>query len=322
MLDKFDIMKLNELPIEQVAEALGLSVTRHRALCPFHNDSNPSLTFSVRKNRYRCFVCGACGGPIDLVMRYLHKDFLSACKWLSEEHSVVITSETPQTPQTFQTKPFDASRYERFFARPFLSEEARKFLYDERHLDARVIRWCRLTSWKDKQSVPWLQIPYYDRQGHLIGIQNRNLIKGGSPRFRFPQGASCSIYNLPVLNLLKPGEKLFIAEGASDCWSLLSAGYKAIAIPSATLLSRKDAKLLEALSQELGTKFSMFPDNDLPGEKLFLQLQKVLPSLVRHQLPAGCKDFSELYLQRLNPSTLISQPSTGFSEPSLLNVKC
>lgn len=296
MLDKFDIMKLNELPIEQVAEALGLSVTRHRALCPFHNDSNPSLTFSVRKNRYRCFVCGACGGPIDLVMNYLHKDFVSACKWLSEEHSVVITVPRPSTLNPQPEKPFDASRYERFFARPFLSEEARKFLYDERKLDPRVIRWCRLTSWRDKQGTPWLQIPYYDRDGKLIGIQNRNLIKGGSPRFRFPQGASCSIYNLPVLNLLKPGETLFIAEGASDCWSLLSAGYKAIAIPSATLLSRKDAKLLEALSQELGTKFSMFPDNDLPGEKLFLQLQKVLPSLVRYHLPAGCKDFSDFYL--------------------------
>ncbi|MBQ7423966.1 MAG: hypothetical protein IJV19_04390 [Prevotella sp.] len=52
MLDKIDIMKLNELPIEQVATALGLSVSHHKALCPFHNDSNPSLTFNVRKNRY------------------------------------------------------------------------------------------------------------------------------------------------------------------------------------------------------------------------------------------------------------------------------
>lgn len=300
MLDKFDIMKLNELPIEQVAEALGLSVTRHRALCPFHNDSNPSLTFSVRKNRYRCFVCGACGGPIDLVMRYLHKDFLSACKWLSEEHSVVITSETPQTPQTFQTKPFDASRYERFFARPFLSEEARKFLFDERKLDPRVIRWCRLTSWKDKQSVPWLQIPYYDRQGHLIGIQNRNLIKGATPRFRFPTGAQCGIYNLPVLNLLKPGEPLFLTEGCSDCWSMLSAGHKAIAIPSATLLTRKDEKVLCALAQELGTPFHIFPDQDAAGEQLYNRLVEASVrysfTLVRHQLPMGCKDFSDFYL--------------------------
>ena len=40
----------------------------------------------------------------------------------------------------------------------------------------------------------------------------------------------------------------------------------------------------------------MYPDRDEPGERLFLQLQKVLPSLVHHQLPPGCKDFSDYYL--------------------------
>ena len=52
MISKFDIEKLQALPIEEVASALGLSVSHHKALCPFHNDSNPSLTFNVRKNRY------------------------------------------------------------------------------------------------------------------------------------------------------------------------------------------------------------------------------------------------------------------------------
>ena len=46
-----------------------------------------------------------------------------------------------------------------------------------------------------------------------------------------------------------------------------------------------------------GVSFAMFPDADAPGERLFLQLQKVLTALVRHQLPAGCKDFSDYYLQ-------------------------
>jgi DNA primase len=128
-----------------------------------------------------------------------------------------------------------------------------------------------------------------------VGVQNRNLIKGALPRFRFPTGSQCSIYNLPVLNLLKPGEPLYIAEGCSDCWSLLSAGHKAIAIPSATLLSKKDADLLSTLNSQLSTEFHMYPDCDEPGERLFLQLQQVLPSLVHHQLPPGCKDFSEYY---------------------------
>ena len=299
MLSKFDIQKLQDLPIEQVAGALGLSVNHHKALCPFHDDKHPSLSFSVRKNRYRCFVCDAHGGVIDLVMRYLNKSFLEACKWLADENNLVVSSETILEPRTLNLEPkaFDASRYEQYFERPFLSKEARHFLFEERLLDPRVVRWCRLTSWRDKQEVPWLQIPYYDREYKLAGIQNRNLVRGATPRFRFPGGSECSIYNLPVLNRLRPGDQLYVTEGCSDCWAVLSAGHKAIAIPSATLLKSKDVKLLLSLSQALSLTFHMYPDRDEPGERLFLQLKQVLPGLQHHQLPPGCKDFSEYYLQ-------------------------
>ena len=43
----------------------------------------------------------------------------------------------------------------------------------------------------------------------------------------------------------------------------------------------------------------MFPDRDAPGERLFLQLKEVLPSLVHHQLPSDCKDYSDYYLRYL-----------------------
>ena len=144
----------------------------------------------------------------------------------------------------------------------------------------------------------WLTTPYYDRQGNLIGVQNRNLDYSKSadvPRFRFPRGARCSIYNLPVVNRLKAGDELFITEGCSDCWAMLSSGRKAIAIPSATLLSHEDMETLRSLSREKSVSFHMFPDCDAPGESLFMQLRDVLPGLVHHQLPVGCKDFGEAY---------------------------
>ena len=323
-MEKFELQQLRDLPIEGVAERLGLQVSRHKCLCPFHDDHRASLTF--KNNKFKCWSCGESGNTISLVMQRLNLDFKAACQWLADENNVIIADSSKFQDSGFKSepRPFEATKYEKFFARPFLNAEARRFLFEERHLHERVVRWCRLTSWRDKQGTPWLQIPYYDREGKLVGVQNRNLapsnspLKGenkssnnilpshqgegsgvrpnpGAPRFRFPMGSRCGIYNLPVVNMLHYGEALFIAEGCSDCWSLLSAGHKAIAIPSATLLTRKNVEMLSTLHSELSTQFHMWPDNDTPGERLFLQLQKVLPNLVRHQLPPGCKDFSDYY---------------------------
>ena len=332
-MEKFELQKLRDLPIEGVAERLGLRVVRHKCLCPFHDDHHASLSFKVSKNTFRCFVCGASGGTIDLVMKYLNKDFKEACRWLGGEAPSNLPplgeASCPSDALSTQKEPsllctFDATRYARFFEHPWLNEAAWRFLFEERRLDERVVRWCRLTSWTDRKGTPWLQIPYYDREGKLVGVQNRNLRKpplgevwrgllggdgeGFCSRFRFPRGSQCGIYNLPVLNLLRPGDDLYIAEGCSDCWALLSAGHKAIAVPSATLLTQKNKDLLRSLPslgegpgvgsiEGLGVGLHMYPDRDAPGERLFLQLQQVLPSLVHHQLPPDCKDYSEYYLK-------------------------
>ena len=323
MLEKSTLLQFRHLPIETVAERLGLHVARHKSLCPFHDDHHASMSFSTSRNTFRCFVCGASGGTIDLVMRHLGKSFPEACRWLADANNVILEEYKPQTPADNKpAKPFDASRYGRLFEHPWLSDKAHRFLFEERRLNPRVVAWCRLSSWTDRYGTNWLQIPYFDQDGRLIGIQNRNLDYRKAekevfhekdkaekevlhekdkadkevPRFRFPYGSRCSIYNLPVTAMLRPGEPLYITEGASDCWAMLSAGHKAIAIPSATLLGNADKRLLKDLAERLGTTFHMFPDRDAPGERLFMQLKEVLPQLVHHQLPVGCKDFAEYYL--------------------------
>ena len=323
-MDKDTIIRLRQLPIEAVAERLGLRVARHKSLCSFHDDHHASLTFSARTNAYRCFACGAHGGTIDLVMHHLRKDFPDACRWLADSTNISVEECKPQTPSSdMPARPFDAARYARHFEHPWLSDEAKKFLLEERRLDLRVVRWCRLTSWTDRQGIHWLQTPFFDQSGKLIGIQNRNLdykkqtneirsptkshhsppcggeAEAALPRFRFPYGARCSIYNMPVITMLRPEEPLYITEGCSDCWAMLSAGHKAVAIPSATLLSQADKDMLLSLSDRLGTAFRMYPDCDAPGERLFLQLKETLPSLEHRQLPPGCKDFSDYYVSTI-----------------------
>ena len=370
MLDKSTTQRLRSLPVEAVAERLGLRVVRHKSLCPFHDDHHASLSYSTSRNTFRCFVCDARGGTIDLVMRHLNMSFPDACRWLANGTNIILDTYRPRTPTVDRpARPFDAARYARLFEHPWLSNEARTFLFTERRLNPRVVSWCRLTSWTDRQGTHWLQTPYFDASGQLIGLQNRNLDYGkqkkdegeetgadnkswqaveskqeqgsedkqgqavegdgkqgqagdgkhgqagdgkqgqGSesreaPRFRFPYGSRCTVYNLPVTAMLRPGEPLFITEGCSDCWAMLSAGHKAIAIPSATLLSQADKALLRDLAQRLGTSFHMFPDRDAPGERLFMQLREVLPGLQHHQLPVDCKDFAEYYVSALAKNKL------------------
>jgi len=304
MIDPQEQQKLRGLPIVGVAERLGLRVKRNKCLCPFHNDHQASLSFNITKNKCRCFVCmDESLGPIDLVMRMQHMKFAEACRWLADENNIILQSRgAKEQVEMKPPPPFDASRYARFFEHPRLSAKSQNFLFGERLLSPEVVSWCRLTSWQDRQGVNWLQIPYYDQDGMLIGIQNRNLDyqkdapQNLAPRFRFPQGANCSIYNLRITASLRPGEQLFITEGASDCWSMMSAGHKAIAIPSATLLKPADRQFLLSLSDKLSTQFHMFPDLDEPGRKLAMLLQEILPNLELHQLPVGCKDFSDYYV--------------------------
>ncbi len=375
-MEKYEIQKLRELPIEKVAKEMGMKVEHHKALCPFHDDHHASLTFNKTKNSCRCYVCMRNSlGTIDLAMRYLGKDFRAACRWLAGEHQIQLEEDSSSgsssgdssSGDNSEKSSFDASRYARFFEHPWLNGAARRFLFEERKIDWRVVNWCRLTSWTDKKGINWLQIPYFDTEGRLIGIQNRNLdyrkaatdLKGvtadksptdftdftdsashrkdgigvtadksptdftdsashqkeqDAPRFRFPYGARCSIYNLPVVKRLKPGERLFITEGCSDCWAMLSAGHKAIAIPSATLLKPEDKQLLADIGRLYQVEFHMFPDQDVPGESLFMQLKEMLPQLVHHQLPPGCKDFSEYYLSKVSRPSGRKEPMSENSE--------
>ena len=61
----FEIVK-DSVDIVDAAQRYGIDVNRHKkALCPFHDDHNPSLSF--KGQRFKCFACGAGGDVIDLV---------------------------------------------------------------------------------------------------------------------------------------------------------------------------------------------------------------------------------------------------------------
>lgn len=364
MIDKYDIQKLRELDILQVADLLGMGLRNKRALCIHHDDHHPSLAFNVRKNTCHCYSCGFSADTIALVRERLNLGFSEACRWLADHFDVYIGDEKYGNSARYTEKSadkklltasdrrmaslrahfaethvshghvasssVDVEFYQQMFRQMHLSESGQRFLFGERLLSPEALKVCQIVS--TEQSVcmarvgrgvfdgPSLIFPYFDQEGRLVSVQSRYLGKKKSesssdmdkvsldevkpdevkpdevkpkeiPRFKFAPGSHRMIYGLDRLKDYPPGEPLLITEGPSDCWTALTLGFHAIAIPSATLFDRRFQGLLA------GRNLHIFPDQDEAGLSLYFELKKALPSLVYHQLPEGCKDLSEYYLK-------------------------
>lgn len=142
--------------------------------------------------------------------------------------------------------------------------------------------------------TPCLLFPYYDTKGILVGIQTRYIgCNKSAPRFQFISGFKPTIYNKQILSELLPKQDLYISEGVTDCLALLSNGYKAIALPSATNLPLNE---LRALCQY---NLIMSVDRDLAGERAYetlsYQIVKMGGKIRRMDFPLIYKDYGEYY---------------------------
>ncbi len=57
-------------------------------LCPFHDDTNPSMSISAEKQIYKCFVCGASGNVFNFVMDYEHLSFPETLSMLAKKYNM------------------------------------------------------------------------------------------------------------------------------------------------------------------------------------------------------------------------------------------
>ena len=73
-------------------------------ICPFHDDTNPSLTVNREKKLFKCFVCGAGGNVITFVMKMENCGFKEAFNkvvelgGLSNDLKMKITQEFTYNP--------------------------------------------------------------------------------------------------------------------------------------------------------------------------------------------------------------------------------
>jgi len=62
----------------------------HKALCPFHEERNPSFVVQRGDSHYHCFGCGAHGDAIQFLMTHLRMSFVEAVESLADKFHVQL----------------------------------------------------------------------------------------------------------------------------------------------------------------------------------------------------------------------------------------
>ncbi|MBA2226582.1 DNA primase [Thermogemmata fonticola] len=115
-----------------------------KGLCPFHDDTRPSLDVDPRRQRYRCWACGAYGDVFQFVMAMEKVDFREARAILARRAGIRLEDESSSGPASQRRRWLEVlqwaqQRYHECLRESDLAETARKYL-GERGLHGGTVR--------------------------------------------------------------------------------------------------------------------------------------------------------------------------------------
>ena len=114
-------------------------------VCPFHDDTKPSLSVLPEKHVYTCWACGATGGVVNFVQRFEKIPFPEAVKKVADLSGIIdeefekVVKEKPVDPKKVPLLKClsDLTLYYQYSLNTEDGEEALKYL-DSRHLDETI----------------------------------------------------------------------------------------------------------------------------------------------------------------------------------------
>ena len=108
-MNVFEVVK-QTVTTQQTAEMYGIRVNRHgMAVCPFHNDRNPSMKVD---NRFHCFACQADGDAVDFVSRLFGLPSKEAAMKLADDFGVPYDSRQRPSIRPHIREPTPEQKYQ------------------------------------------------------------------------------------------------------------------------------------------------------------------------------------------------------------------
>ena len=279
-------------------------------VCPFHDDSNPSMCVSREKQIYTCFSCHATGNVFTFLMNYEHMDFRETLRYLGEKVGVDVSSVHIAKKNTKFDPFYDAYSFSlKYFQNNLLSKvgvDARNYLA-KRNIDDSVIKEFEiglsldtsddltklLTSKKydlaslnqiglssDARDVyiDRIMFPLYDLSGKVVGFSGRIYKDNGLNKYLntketpiFKKGQLLYHYHI-AKEECRLKKSVIVMEGFMDVIRASTIGVRNTVALMGTALTHEQLQLLKRLSNNI----ILCLDGDDPGVHATLSIGDML----------------------------------------------
>jgi hypothetical protein len=217
---------------------------RSKTLCHAHKDTSPSLIIYDKTEQgegwdYHCFVCGAHGTNIDMVIE------LGVAPNKKEAVALLRKDFGLELPLTVNTKDFC-------------------------RLKGLDYEFCDNNGVEDYEGG--ITFPTYDVNHDIVYNKVRTKYEGKDKYYfkTVQQGKHSALYGMQWLDTYNKDKPLFLVEGETDSLTLAQAGYQVLGVPSASSWNKD----FHTLTSEFN-KLVVCRDNDKAGKKLVQSIKEL-----------------------------------------------
>lgn len=279
-------------------------------VCPFHDDSNPSMSVSREKQIYTCFSCHATGNVYTFLMNYEHIDFREALKYLGDRVGIDTGSVQVTKKANKFVKLYDAynltMKYYQNNLNSNIGKLAKKYLLDRKidenlikefeiglSLDSRndltklltnksydLVTLNRIGLSSDDHDIynDRIMFPLYDVSGKVVGFSGRIYKDNGQNKYLntketdiFKKGEMLYHYHI-AKEECRQKKSVIIMEGFMDVIRASSIGIKNTVALMGTALTKDQINLIKRLSNNI----ILCLDGDDPGQHATLNIGNML----------------------------------------------
>lgn len=273
-------------------------------VCPFHDDTNPSMSVSREKQIYRCFSCGASGNVFNFIMDYEHVSFKEALSILANKTGIEIKGLKLDKKESKYDKLYEiyelAHKYYQNNMSSSYAKKAKEYL-NNRHIDEDMIKEYKIGLSLDKSDnltklllakgydlntlnsiglanydkdvyMNRIMFPLYDLNGRVVGFSGRRYDGIKENKYVNTKGTDIfqkgeTLYNYHnAREFVRSKNQVIVMEGFMAVIRTLTTGIKNVVALMGTAMTKEQANLIKRLSTNVVLCF----DGDEPGRKACL----------------------------------------------------